>query len=59
LFGNNGHITLRAGRKGFIDLMLDHGQSLEDISAWLGHQNIEMTWQKYRNKKRVSFKPAG
>lgn len=49
-------IDLRGGRKGFTDLMFDRGQSLEDVSTWLGHQSIEMTWQKYRNKKRVSWK---
>jgi hypothetical protein len=51
----DGHYTLRAGRKGFIDLMLDREQKLEDISMWMGHQSIETTWAKYRNKKRVSF----
>ncbi len=49
-------ITLYGGRKGFVDLMLDRGQSLENISMWLGHQSIEMTWKKYRNKLRVSWK---
>lgn len=49
-------ITLYGGRKGFVDLMLDRGQSLEDISMWLGHQSIETTWRKYRNKKRISWK---
>jgi hypothetical protein len=52
-------ITLYGGRKGFIDLMLDRGQKLEDISMWLGHQSIEITWKKYRNKKRVSYTKAG
>lgn len=51
-------ITLYGGRKGFVDLMLDRGQSLEDISMWLGHQSIETTWRKYRNKKRVSWKAS-
>lgn len=49
-------ITLYGGRKNFLDMMLDRGQSLEDVSMWLGHQSIEMTWRKYRNKKRVSWK---
>lgn len=52
-------ITLYGGRKGFVDLMLDRGQKLEDISMWLGHQSIEITWEKYRNKRRVSFTKAG
>jgi hypothetical protein len=48
-------ITKYGGRKGFVDLMLDRGQILEDISMWLGHQSIERTWAKYRNRKRVNF----
>lgn len=48
-------VTCYGGRKGFIDLMLDRGQALEDVSAWLGHSSIEMSWRRYRNKKRVSF----
>lgn len=51
----SGNVTSYGGRKGFIDLMLERGQVLEDISGWLGHQSIEITWQKYRNKKRVGF----
>jgi len=52
---NKHYTTLYAGRKGFQDLMLNRGQRLEDISMWMGHQSIEMTWTKYRNRKRVSF----
>lgn len=52
-------ITCYGGRKGFASLMLDEGQDLEDISAWLGHSSIEMTWKVYRNKKRVNFKKVG
>lgn len=48
-------ITLYGGRKGFMDLMLDNKQTLENIATWLGHQSIEMTWTKYRNKKRINF----
>lgn len=51
-------VTLYGGRKGFVDLMLDRGQSLEDISMWMGHQSIETTWKKYRNKRRVSWKAS-
>jgi integrase len=51
----NKRITCYAGRKGFIDLMLARNQRLEDISSWLGHQDIAITWRKYRNKKRVAF----
>ncbi len=50
-FGEN--ITLYGGRKNFEDMMLDKGHRLEDISMWMGHQNIQTTWGKYRNRKRV------
>jgi hypothetical protein len=51
-------VTLYAGRKGFTDLMLEKGQGLEDIAQWMGHSSIEMTWTRYKNKRRVGFKPA-
>jgi integrase len=35
------------GRKGFVDLMLRRGQSIENISQWLGHRSIERTWANY------------
>lgn len=50
--------TCMAGRKGFVDLMLSRGQSLEDISVWLGHRSIERTWRNYKNKQKVSWKAA-
>jgi integrase len=37
-------------RKGFTDLMLGRGFSLEDISAFLGHSSIDTTWKHYKNK---------
>lgn len=51
---------LYAGRKGFTDMMLDKGQDLEAISAWLGHRTIDRTWRHYKNRNRVQYKkPAG
>ncbi len=44
-------------RKGFTDLMLIKGFSLEDISIFLGHADISMTWKHYKNKK--TFKLPG
>lgn len=38
-------------RKGFSDLMLGLGFSLEDVSIFLGHADISMTWKHYKNKK--------
>lgn len=37
-------------RKGFTDLMLDRKYLLEDISTFLGHSSIEMTWRHYKDK---------
>lgn len=46
-------------RKGFTDLMLARGFALEDISQFLGHHSIEMTWRHYKNKKRYNLPKAG
>lgn len=37
-------------RKGFTDLMLTNGFSIEDVSIFLGHRNIETTWRHYKDK---------
>lgn len=54
LFG--GHVTLYGGRKGFDALMQQLGQNFEDVSQWLGHQDINQTYAAYRNKRTVRFK---
>jgi integrase len=46
-----------SGRKGFTDLMLGLGQSFEDISVWLGHATVNMTWKHYKDRKKISFTP--
>lgn len=46
-------------RKGFTDLMLDKGYSIEDISIFLGHENIATTWKHYKNKKKFKLPNAG
>jgi integrase len=46
---------LYGGRKAFTDLMMNKGQSLEDISQWLGHTSIDRTWRSYKDKKIVRF----
>lgn len=51
-------ITLYGGRKGFTDLMLSFGYELEVISAWMGHRSIQMTWAKYKGKKKVLLPAA-
>ncbi len=45
-------VTTYAGRKGFTDLMLSKGQSLENISVWMGHSTLQRTWRNYKNKQR-------
>jgi len=47
--------TLYGGRKAFTDLMLSKNQKLEDISLWLGHKDISMTWEHYKNKNQITF----
>lgn len=51
----NRKVGLYGGRKGFTDLMLSRGQKFENISAWLGHANIDRTWRSYKDKRVVSF----
>jgi hypothetical protein len=42
--------TLYGGRKGFVALMKGLGRTFEEVSAWLGHQNINRTYQSYFDK---------
>jgi integrase len=53
------HITLYGGRKGFTDLMLARGQSIEAVSQWLGHTSLEMTWKHYKDRRRVIYSHVG
>jgi len=48
--------TLYGGRKGFTDLMLARGQSLENISQWMGHSSIERTWRHYKDRLVVHYR---
>lgn len=54
-YGPTEDYGLYTGRKGFTDLMLTLGQSLEDISGWLGHHSIDMTWKVYKTKNTINF----
>ena len=49
-------VDLYGGRKGFTDLMLSRGHSLENISVWMGHSTLERTWKSYKNVKALSLK---
>jgi integrase len=47
------------GRKGFEALMVErHGFAIETVAAWLGHQNINTTWRKYRDAGLVRTKKS-
>lgn len=48
---------LYCGRKGFTDFMISKSQSLENISMFLGHKNIQTSWKFYKDRKRVDFDP--
>jgi hypothetical protein len=54
-YSGDPYLTLYGGRKAFTNLMLDHGQKLEDIAMWLGHRSIETIWKHYKQKTKVSF----
>jgi integrase len=45
-------IDLYGGRKGFTDLMLSRGQSIENISIWMGHSTLDRTWRTYKDRRR-------
>ncbi len=51
----NSNVDLYGGRKGFVDLMLSKGHSLENISIWMGHSTLSRTWRSYKNKKVYHF----
>lgn len=51
-------LDLYCGRKGFTDFMISKGQSLEKISMFLGHKNIQTSWKFYKDRKRVDFDPT-
>jgi len=44
--------ALYGGRKGFTDLMLSKGNTLENISLWMGHSTINRTWKSYKNRRK-------
>lgn len=45
-------IDCYGGRKGFADLMLSKGQSIENISIWMGHSTMDRTWRSYKQRKK-------
>lgn len=54
LFGEQ--ITTHGGRKNFTKLMKKHGQDFQDVSRWLGHSDIQRTFQDYFEKVQVNVK---
>lgn len=51
-------ISLYGGRKNFEPMMIEKGNLYHDVSSWMGHQTVDTTWKKYRNRKRVSYSKA-
>lgn len=49
---------LYAGRKGFEKLMRGKGQKNDNVSRWLGHQDIRTTEQHYREAEAVEYDPV-
>lgn len=49
---------LYAGRKGFEPLMRGKKQRDRNVSRWLGHQDIKMTEQRYRETEAVEYDPV-
>jgi hypothetical protein len=45
-------IDLYGGRKGFTDLMLSRGNTIENISIWMGHSTLDRTWRSYKQKMK-------
>jgi hypothetical protein len=41
-------IDLYGRRKGFTDLMLSKGNTIENISIWMGHSTLDRTWRSYK-----------
>ena len=52
-FGNG--VSLYGGRKGFADLMLQRGHSIEAIAQWMGHATIARTWRTYKARRDFRF----
>ena len=44
---------LYGGRKGFVELMNQKGRKLVEISAWMGHRDIERTRRQYEKPKKI------
>lgn len=49
---------LYAGRKGFEPLMRAKGQKNDNISRWLGHQDVKTTEHHYREAEAVEYDPV-
>lgn len=50
------YVTCYGGRNGFEDLMTSrYGQTIKNVSRWMGHQSLRMTTGTYTDKQIVSF----
>jgi hypothetical protein len=50
-----GAVTLYGGRKAFTKLMKSYKQAFENVSSWLGHQDIQRTYADYYDRQEVTF----
>jgi integrase len=57
IFGDG--IQTHSPRKAFTDYMLDNGFQLEDISTFMGHHSIDMTWRKYKSRRKFNLPKSG
>ena len=46
-------IDLYGYRKGFTDLMLSRGNTIENISIWMEHSTLDRTWRSYKQKMKL------
>jgi integrase len=56
VFGDG--VTLYGGRKGFVRLMKNYGQNVNNISQWLGHKSVNRTKFSYEEFDDVRFDPV-
>jgi integrase len=50
-------VTPYGGRKAFEYEMCEvRGYAVETVAAWMGHQDLKMLWQRYRNRRKVRLK---
>lgn len=49
-------VNAYGGRKNFEDMMYGRGRDFTEVSAWLGHRNINRTWTNYRQRDKARYR---